>query len=368
MNEIPASELVVDLADLREGGEKQNTAEQTLRRALGDFGLVYVKGHGLDLGKLESLYERFIEFTERTDSQKGEVSRPDIWYQRGWTPANTEKAVVAGGQPDFKECYFAAPMPISERARMFFPEIYADNVWPPGFDKDAFENPYMALGNAVHEVGKSLLRGCANAAGLETETFTDMIEGGPHVTRLLRYLALKEEQVGTDILWGEEHTDFNLLTLLPGGRFYDPSGVRCARPDDTAGLYLRARATDEHPEGQMVYGRAPEGCIVAQVGQQLEILTGGQYLATPHIIRPPVKAAGYTRTAFAHFMHCHSETRLFPLEKFVNPETALNYGPPVLAGTYGLKTLVDIGLAPKEALGKLGYRQYDRLARARSEG
>ena len=45
----------------------------------------------------------------------------------------------------------------------------------------------------------------------------------------------------------------------------------------------------------------------------------------------------------------------------LGPEERKNYGPPVLAGTYSLKTLVDIGLAPKETIDKLGYRHYDRL-------
>ena len=29
---------------------------------------------------------------------------------------------------------------------------------------------------------------------------------------------LRPEQIDSGILWGEEHTDFNLLTLLPGDR------------------------------------------------------------------------------------------------------------------------------------------------------
>ncbi|MGZ3458089.1 MAG: isopenicillin N synthase family dioxygenase, partial [Archangium sp.] len=45
-----------------------------------------------------------------------------------------------------------------------------------------------------------------------------------------------------------------------------------------------------------------------------------------------------------------------------------NYAPPVLAGTYDIKTLVDIGLAPASALDQLGYRHYDRLNRMRAEG
>jgi hypothetical protein len=52
---------------------------------------------------------------------------------------------------------------------------------------------------------------------------------------------------------------------------------------------------------------------------------------------------------------------LDPLKPFLGPVERRNYGPPVLAGTYALKTLVDIGLAPKSTIEKLGYRHYDRL-------
>ena len=41
------------------------------------------------------------------------------------------------------------------------------------------------------------------------------------------------------------------------------------------------------------------------------------------------------------------------------------YAPPVLAGNYAMKTLVDIGLAPEATLQRLGYRHYERLAKQR---
>ncbi len=353
----------VDLEDLRTGQRQQlRRAAEALRRGLGEFGLIYVRGHGIDPDLLERFYDSFVAFTERPLEDKQALSGEDIWFQRGWTPPNTEQAVVAGGQPDFKECYFVAPIDIDPRTKLLFPEICADNRWPAG--DHAFREDYLAIGRQVHEVGLALLRACAIALDLDESTFTNLSQGAPHVSRALRYLPLSKAQVGTDILWGEEHTDFNLLTLLPGGRFYDPNGRRCAKPDANAGLYLRTRATPQEPRGRMVQGTPPPGCLVAQVGQQLEILTGGVYQATPHVIRPPA-AAGYTRTAFAHFVHVHSETKLLPLEPFVTPDSLRAYGPPVLAGTYGLKTLVDIGLAPKSALAKLGYRHYDRLAQAR---
>lgn len=363
--EIP----VVDLEDLASGVPSRiKRASDALNIAFGEFGLVYIRNHAIDFGLLDSFYDTFLDFTALPNETKQALSLDDIWYQRGWTPPNTEKAVIAGGQPDFKECFFIAPEQLDPFAKAHYPAIYADNYWPEGadgFDAIAFREQYLALGHALHAAGLQLLRGCAAALGLRPYFFEEVIHGGPHVTRALRYLPLNKEQAESDILWGEEHTDFNLLTLLPGGRFFDPSGESCARPDDQSGLYLRARQTTEHPQGRMVRGSTPEGCIVAQVGQQLEILTGGTFLATPHIVRPP-GTPGYSRTAMAHFVHAHSHQMLFPLEPFRTPEASAAYSPPVLAGTYSTKTLVDIGLAPPDTLDVFGFHHYERLEQQRS--
>lgn len=356
---------VVDLHDLSSPHlAHQKRAAEALLHAFGHYGLVYIKNHEMEPAQLDAFYKAFLGYTSRSVSEKEQLSLPDIWYQRGWTPPNTEQAVVAGGQPDFKECYFAAPEPVDDVAAVQYPEVYADNVWPE--NANDFRTHYLEIGHQLHSIGLTLLRGAAVALGLEPYRFEAAVYGGAHVTRALRYIPLNAEQVGTSILWGEEHTDFNLLTLLPGGRFYDPSGARCGKPDDQSGLYLRTRATPEHPRGELVQGIAPEGCIVAQVGQQLEILTGGTFLATPHVIKAPL-TPGYSRTSMAHFIHLHAHQTLFPLAPFRNDESIRAYSPPVLVGTYAHKTLVDIGLAPPATLGKLGYRHYDRLADWRAE-
>jgi isopenicillin N synthase-like dioxygenase len=360
--EIP----VVDLEDLSSSRpERQRRAAEALLHGFGFYGLVYIRNHGIDAEALNAFYDSFIRLTNLPVEQKQKLGKAEIWYQRGWTPPNTEQAVVAGGQPDFKECYFMAPEPLDPAMSTQYPQIYCENVWPDaGFDD--FKDTYQLLGHQLHSIGLSLLRGAAQALGLTPYAFEASTHGGPHVTRALRYLPLKPDQVGTGILWGEEHTDFNLLTLLPGGPFLDPQLDRCAKPDSNAGLYLRTRPTPEHPHGQMVQGQPPAGCIVAQVGQELEILTGGTLLATPHVIRAP-KTPGYSRLAMAHFIHLHSMQILTPLEPFRTEETLRAYSPPVLAGTYSTKTLVDIGLAPREALNQLGYRHYDRLGTIRAE-
>jgi isopenicillin N synthase-like dioxygenase len=352
----------VDLTDLSSSEQApRKRAVNALREAFGIYGLCYVKGHGVR--DVAALYDRFHAFTARTTEDKQRFNRRDLWYQRGWTPPDTEKAVVAGGQPDFKECWFSAPEPLDPELRAQYPELYAENVWPDG---DAeFERRSNEVGHALHEVGMALLRGCALALGLSSDAFEKRCAGGPHVFRLLRYLPLTPEHTQKKVLWGEEHTDFNLLTLLPGGRFHDPSGTPADSPDGKSGLYLRTRPSAEHPEGQLLRGAAPPGCVIAQVGQQLEILSGGTFLATPHVITAP-NAPGWSRLSAAHFVHLHSHQLLFPLPELRTAESVRAYSPPVLAGTYSIKTLVDIGLAPASALSKLGYRHYDRLASIRA--
>ncbi|MGA9526173.1 MAG: 2-oxoglutarate and iron-dependent oxygenase domain-containing protein [Myxococcaceae bacterium] len=355
----------VDLADLASRDPARiERASAALREAFGVYGLVYVRNHKVDVQALERFYDAFGRFVARPDSEKRPYARADIWYQRGWTPPNTEIAVAGTGQPDFKECYFVAPYPADAQTALEFPQIYPENVWPsdapPGF-----EDGFVTLGRALHETGLALLRGAGMALGLSENALTDLCRDGPHVTRALHYLPLSAEQVNTDIVWGEEHTDFNLLTLLPGGRFLSPEGKTASAPDGKSGLFLRTRATADVPQGELVRGTAPAGCIVAQVGQQLEILTGGTFLATPHVITAP-GVPGWSRQSAAHFMHVHTNTVLFPLPRFCTPEVVRAYAPPVLAGTYDIKTLVDIGLAPASALDQLGYRHYDRLNRQRA--
>ena len=345
---------VIHIPSLKRGDPDQLSE---LKRGLGELGLIHVSEHGLPVEEINEFYRLFKEFCRRPSSEKQALSAGDIWFQRGWTPPDTERAILAGGQPDFKECYFAAPLPISDELRTEYPQICAENRWPEG-DED-FKRLYLITGAAIHQVGLTLLEGCALAFGLPIDTFTSLIQGGPHVTRALHYLPLQAEQLNSDIRWGEEHTDFNLLTLLPGGHFYHEDNSPYL-PKERSGLYLRSRASQEHPSGQRVKGTPPKGCMVAQVGQQLEILTGGRLLATPHEILPP-QTAGVHRVSIAHFMHLHPHSVLTPLAEFRSPESVNAYRPPVLAGNYSLKTLVDIGLAPQSSLEALGYRHYGRL-------
>ena len=354
----------LDLADVSSTDPaRQERASRAILEGFGRYGLLYVKGH--EVPPVAPLYDQFAAFCARGTDAKQPFNRADIWYQRGWTPPNTERAVIAGGQPDFKECWFAAPIELDPECVDEFPEVCSANVWPE--DAPEFREWTLRVGRELHLAGMALLRQAARALGLESDAFATLCEGAPHVFRLLKYLPLEREQIEGGVLWGEEHTDFNLLTLLPGGQFFDPDGRRGPAPDSQSGLYLRTRPSAEFPKGQRIRPNPPAGCLVAQVGQELEILTGGKLTATPHEVTAP-KTPGWSRFSAAHFIHLHPRAVLSPLRPFRTKEALRAYSPPTLAGTYAQKTLVDIGLAPSNALDALGYRHYDRLVEQRAEG
>lgn len=354
--------LTVSLAELTSPDAKtRKKAGEILMHGFTTHGLIYVQTP-FDTNALIGLYQEFYRFTQEPLEVKERYNKPDLWYQRGWTPPNTEHSVLADGQPDYKECWFAAPEEADPLVKKQFKELYADNIFPNGYSE--FERDYLRLGRMLTDIGMHLLKGCALAMDLPEHALSRLATGGPHVFRLLKYLALNPEDIGKDILWGEEHTDFNLLTLLPGGHFFNSKHEPCAAPDDGSGLFLRTVPDAAHPEGAMVRGTPPKGCIVAQVGQQMEILTGGLCHATPHVITAP-RTPGFSRLSAAHFIHMHSTQTLFPLPPFQSDRNISRYAPPVLAGTYSIKTLMDIGLAPPSSLSLLGYRHYDRLERFR---
>ncbi len=353
---MSASIPVVDAAELESGDAG---VLEKLRVAFGRFGILHLAGHGLADAELDALYGDFTRFCAAGDEVKARMSRPDLWFQRGWTPPNTEVALAGGGQPDFKECFFACCTEQAPTDRALFPEIHADNVWPDEPEGLAeFPTHYATVALRLQRLGESVLRGCARALDLAPETFVEIVRGGPHVTRLLRYLPLDEEQVHAGLLWGENHTDFCALTLLPGGRFVDANGERLeangAAVPPGSGLFLTSR------DGERVAGSPPPGCITVQIGQQLETLTGGTLLATPHEIRAP-RAPGISRLSGAHFIHMHPLNVVFPLDPFRTDAAVRRYRPPVLAGTYDVKILVDIGLAPPNAIERFGYANQDRI-------
>jgi hypothetical protein len=118
----------------------------------------------------------------------GEFSGADIWYQRGWTPPNTEKAVIAGGSPTSRSATSPRPSRSTPRRACSTPRSTPTTSGPRG-PWTSSELPGRWATSSTPRASQAAAR-CAVALGLPADTFTARCEGGPHVTRALRYLPL----------------------------------------------------------------------------------------------------------------------------------------------------------------------------------
>jgi len=104
--------------------------------------------------------------------------------------------------------------------------------------------------------------------------------------RLLHYFATENEsnddsaEIETDDTefsnWCGWHNDHGSLTGLLPALYLNSDGEIVDCPDSKAGLYIKNRS------GKLVHAKIPENAIAFQVGETMQIHTGGLLQATPH--------------------------------------------------------------------------------------
>ena len=304
----------VDLADLfHHEREHRRAACAAIETQLFERGAVTIHNHGVDGLLAGRLGKRFRSFVSGPREAKQRIeAHARGWYQRGWLPSATP--------PSGTERFRAAPLPLAEATRLDEPEVGAPNVWPDaGFEQDAVQ-----LTQQLHEAALAVLQGLATATGLPPRAFDHRVEGAPHLLELASITETTEPAVGP-----------KLLTLV-----VQPAGDEANEEE--------ANEEEANEDGDLE--TAATARVQAFAGQSLEILMGGRVRAKPlPLPEPPTVHTTYS-------LDLLNLQLLFPFERFRTVHTRLQYGPPVLAQTYRTKTLVDLGLAPAEAVARFGWR------------
>lgn len=147
--------------------------------------------------------------------------------------------------------------------------------------------------DAVAELAGHLLTGLA--VGLLGEEHRDYFATrlASEPTRLFRVFRYPVHHFAPEAdEWGvREHTDYGILTIL--------------KQDDCGGLEVRAG------HGQWVQAPPVPGTFVVNLGDMLEMWTGGRYRATPHRVR---NAAGRFRYSYPFFFDPSWDAKLDPIE------------------------------------------------------
>ncbi|GFR46408.1 hypothetical protein Agub_g7990 [Astrephomene gubernaculifera] len=210
----------------------------------------------------------------------------------------------------------------AQQLRRLFPGYYRSNVWPTE-ELPELEEAFKQLGRLVCAAGCLLAVHCDRYVSSRLGTPPGEVAGVLHRSlnpkaRLLHYFPVSEEEqtaaqptsappaaeggalapVSHEEPWCGWHSDHGSLTGLTAAMYIDSAGNEVPCPDPTAGLYIRDR------QGRVVRAVIPPDCLAFQVGEALQVHSGGLLMATPHYVRAArgPGAAGVSRNTFAVFM------------------------------------------------------------------
>lgn len=252
-----------------------------------EVGFCYLIGHGVCPALFDDLLAATKTFFTLPEAEKMKVYIGRSKNHRGYVPEGEE--VFAGGSKDKKEAFdLSIELPADDPDAVGNP-LLGPNQWPevPGFEANV-----MAYYGAVFHLGRILMRGFAVALGKEPQHFDALITKPPSQLRLVHYPFDPEAHDSVGI---GAHTDYECFTLL-----------HATEP----GLEVL------NGNGQWIDAPPLPGAFVVNIGDMMEILSNGTYVATSHRVRKTTAE----RYSFPLFFTLDYHTEVVPLDRFVTPE------------------------------------------------
>ncbi|MGZ3254716.1 MAG: isopenicillin N synthase family dioxygenase [Burkholderiaceae bacterium] len=299
--------------------EVRKKAAEELGRAARQSGFFYISGHRISKALREDLISRAKLFFALPTSEKMRYYIGNAPAHRGYVPEGEE--VFAAGKKDKKEAFDTGlDLPSDDEAVLTGAPMHGSNVWPEvdGF-RDGIANYYAA----AMELGRTLFRAFSLALDLPENHFDQYLTKPPSQLRLIHY---PHDPDAVDAQGIGAHTDYECFTiLLP----------------TAPGLEVMNR------NGEWIDAPPVEDAFIVNIGDMLEIWTGGTFIATSHRVRKVTEE----RYSFPLFFACDYHTRVAPLPAFASEEALRKYSP-VHAGDHLLAQTAQSFTYLKERIAK----------------
>ncbi|MEE6178745.1 isopenicillin N synthase family dioxygenase [Mycobacterium sp. 050134] len=263
---LPVVDLAADPGRLREG----------LRRAAHEVGFFYLTGHGVP----DDLRERVLRAARRLfalpDADKDAVAMVRSPHFRGYTRLGGE---LTRGEVDWREQIDIGPErpPIGGPGRPDYLWLQGPNQWPAALPE--LPGIVAEWDAALAGVARRLLGHWAAALGSPDGAFDEAFAETPAtLIKIIRYPAGAASSQGVGA-----HRDAGVLTLLlaePGSR----------------GLQVRPAGRPDWVEVP-----PPPGAFIVNIGELLEVATGGYLRATEH--RVVLDGPAAERISVAYFFN-----------------------------------------------------------------
>jgi isopenicillin N synthase-like dioxygenase len=302
---------VVDIAPLfgEDPASKAKVAGE-MANAASDVGFLYVKGHGMPDVLIERIRSQAAAFFALPLDIKQKYYIGLSRAHRGYVPVGEERFYSAvAAKVDKKEAFdLSIELAEDDPDHILGYRLLGPNQWPreiPGFRADVY-----AYYQAVLELGHTLFGGFALALGLPESFFDAHLTKPPSQLRLIHYPAnfdIAAQAAQSD--WGiSPHTDYECFTILHA---------------TTPGLEVLNSA------GQWIDAPPLPGAFVINIGDMLEALTNGRFVATPHRVRNIPDE----RFSFPLFCSLDYQTVIAPLPNFIGHDGVTKY-PCYIAGDH----------------------------------
>lgn len=253
---------VVDISKFHNTATRKEFLE-SLEKAL-EVGFFAVINPGVDISAIEKGYSAFSDFFKSSRQDKMTMHRPELSGQRGYTPGET---ALGSNSADSKE---------------FVHIGQSRNVWPSHMK---LEEPAMELYAKLRELGQPILQAIALLLGKSDDYLTSMTKDGDDLMRALHYTANPK-----DGIWAAEHTDIDLLTLLP---------------------HASEKGLEVQIKGEWVPVYVPKNALIVNVGDMLETFSNGRWPSCNHRVKSTTPDT--ERESIVFFIHPTSETVIKPL-------------------------------------------------------
>lgn len=258
---------VLDLGRARQanGSFSPDFIEQ-LRNATHSVGFFQITGYGAAPGQAEQLLDVIRRFFALPLEERMKLDNRLSPHFRGYTRMGTE---VTQGRADAREQIDYSPErePVRDYpADQPYWLLQGPNLWP----EDSFpelKQAAMEWAELMSEVGMELLRAIAVSLKLPEDYFDEPFQESPAwMGKLVHYVGGAVEAAGDQGVGS--HADYGFVTLL--------------LQDDVGGLEVLPPGATEWAPVEPI-----PGALVVNLGEMLEVATGGYLVATIHRVQAP---------------------------------------------------------------------------------